>query len=119
MAKAVEVFQGTTGPQCNTVQGFLGNRNRQTRLFTQAQVQILQMRTTAGKHDTVIDDIRRQIRWRGLKCHHYRLDDLLDRFGQCLGNLALGNFLLFGNAIQQVAPTDRQFFADTVRRHPS
>ena len=35
----------------------------------------------------------------GFQCHHHGLDDLLDRFGQCLGNLALGNFLFLGNTI--------------------
>ena len=76
-------------------------------------------RSTTGKNDSLVDNIRRQLRRCRLQGHFHRFDDRARRFRQRLGDVPLRDCDFFWYPVEQVTALDFQGDAVSVGRGSS
>ena len=59
LPQELEIVKHLARPQHNAGQWVIGNRDRKSRFFADASMQVFQQRATAGEHDAAVADVSR------------------------------------------------------------
>jgi len=60
LPQELEIVKHLARPQHNAGQWVIGNRDRKSRFFADASMQVFQQRATAGEHDAAVADVSRK-----------------------------------------------------------
>src|SRR5580700_108341 len=110
--------QPRAGTDCNARERVVRNDHRNAGHLREQLVEAAQKRSSSGKNDAAIDDIRGEFRRRLLEYGFDRLDDRTDRFRERFTDLLARNLHGLREAVDQVAAANfhRQFLFELVGR---
>ncbi len=112
------LLERPAGADGDAGQGIVGDGDGKARLVAENLVQPLEQGAAAGQDDALVDDVGGELRRGILKRDPDALDDRPDRLAERLGDLALVDRDLLGNAVDEVAAleVDAEAVASPIRR---
>src|SRR2546426_2811033 len=118
LAQEVEVIQHLPRAQDDRGLRVVRHRDGEAGLLAEALVEVLELRAAAGQDDSLVHDVRGQLRGGLLQSDAHGLNDVGDRFRERLADLLIGNHQGLGYALHKVAPFDlhRQLLVERERR---
>src|SRR5579862_2892427 len=103
LSQQLEIAEHLAGAENHAAKRVIRNGNRQTSLFPNPLIQVLQQCATTCEHNATIADIGRQLRRRAFQRHANRIHDGGDALTESLANLAVIHRNSFWNAFYEVA----------------